>query len=126
MLADRSSPKCRDLDDLATVAHMRKAEAPTNQAAVTEQRLDLFRRRARCDIEVLGVQLEHGIAHTAANEEGLVARLVQSVQNLECALGKLGPGDVVIRSGDYSWFYGPVLRVLLQQLIRLEIILGAV
>jgi hypothetical protein len=32
----------------------------------------------------------------------------------------------VVRSGDYSWFLRPVLRVLLQQLIRLEVIIGAV
>jgi hypothetical protein len=32
----------------------------------------------------------------------------------------------VIRPGDYSWFFRPVLRVLLQLLIRLKVMVGAV
>jgi hypothetical protein len=126
VFTDGGSPERRNFDNLAPVAHMRQAKTTANQAAVSKQRLYFLRRRVRGDIEVLRMQFEHGIAHAAADEESLIARLVQSVQNLECAFGKLGPSDVVIRPGDYSWFFRPVLRVLLQQLIRLRVIVGAV
>src|SRR5210317_114798 len=126
VLTDGGSPECRNFDDLAPEAHMRQAKTTANQSTITKQRLDFLWRCVRGDVEVLRMQLEHCIAHSAANQEGLIARLVQSVQNLECAFGKLGPSDVVIRPGDYSWFFRPVLRVLLQQLIRLRVIVGAV
>ncbi len=112
VLMDGCGAKRGNLDDFRTEAHVREAKSPADQPAVAKQRLDLLRRRVGRNIEVLGVQFEHGVAHAAAHEEGLVARLVQSVQNLECAVGKLSPRDVVIRPRDYSWFFGPVLRVL--------------
>ena len=62
----------------------------------------------------------------AADEEGLVAGLVQPVQDLEGALRKLGPRDVVFGPRDYCWLSGPGGRVLRQGLIRLEVIVGAV
>ena len=91
---------------------MGQTETATDQPAIAEQCLDLIGRRIGRDVEILGMQLEHRVTHAAANEEGLVACLVQSVQNLECALGEFGARDVVLRPRDYSWFSGPVLRVL--------------
>ena len=126
VFTERTCPESRDLDDLATEADMRQAKPPADQPAIAEQPLNLVRRCIGRDIKILGMQLEHRVTHTASNEEGLVTRLVQSVQNLECALGKLGPRNVVLRPRDYSWFSGPVLRVLLQQFIRLKSNTGAV
>ena len=126
MFVDRGSPERRNLDDLAPEADVREAKAPPDEAAVAEQRLDFLGRRIRRHIEVLGMQLKHGVTDATAHQERLVAGLVQSIQNLECTLGELCPGDVVGGAGNDSWFFRPVLRVLFQQCVHLEAIYAVV
>ena len=45
--------------------------------------LDLFRQRAGGDVEVLGRDADQQVAHAAADQEGLVARLAQPVQHAQ-------------------------------------------
>ena len=52
------------------------------RSTVAEQRTDLLGRRVGRHVEVLGMQADQGIAHAAAHQEGLVARLVQPIQHL--------------------------------------------
>ena len=79
VFADRRSAKCCNLDNLASEAHVRESEAAPDKPAIAEQCLDLFGCGVGCDIKVLGMKLQHRIAHTTTNQESLVARLVESV-----------------------------------------------
>src|SRR3546814_6539307 len=72
-----------DLDDLAAEHHVRQAETAADQAAVAEQVLDLFRRGAGGDVEVLGMAADHQVAHGAADQEGLVAAFAQAVEHAQ-------------------------------------------
>src|SRR3546814_20614577 len=65
----------------------------SDQAAVAEQVLDLFRRGAGGDVEVLGMAADHQVAHGPADQESLVAALAQAVENAQ----SLGP-DVLARN----------------------------
>src|SRR5690606_6219667 len=58
----------RDLDDLAPEHHVRQPEAASDQAAVAEQRLDLFRSGVGGHVEVLGMPADQQIADGAADQ----------------------------------------------------------
>src|SRR3546814_157041 len=45
--------------------------------------LDLFRRGAGGDVEVLGMAADHQVAHGAADQESLVAALAQAVEHAQ-------------------------------------------
>ena len=49
------------------------------------KRQDLLWRRIGRDVEVLGMQVQHGITHAATNEKRLVASLVQPVEYFQRA-----------------------------------------
>ena len=72
-----------DLDDLAAEEDMRQTEPTTDQTTVAEQALDLFGQRIGGDIEILGLEPEHQVAHAAADEEGLEAGLAQPIEDPE-------------------------------------------
>ena len=59
----------RDLDHLATEAHVAQPEAPAHDEAVAEQALHLGRVGRRADVEVLGLAPEQEVAHSSAHEE---------------------------------------------------------
>ena len=52
------------------------------------------------DVEVLRVSTQQQVAHAAAHEKGLVAGILQAVQDFQCVLGDVGPGNIVIGPGD--------------------------
>ena len=66
-------PEGRDFNNLPTKANVRKAESPADQATITEQRAHFLGCRICRDIEVLGVQLQHGITNAAADQKSLIA-----------------------------------------------------
>ena len=110
----RGSPESGDLNDLPTKTNMRQPESTPYQAAIAELRADLLGRGVGRYIEVLGMQLQHGIAHTTADQKCLVTRLMQSIQDFQCGLGYLVSGDVVGGAGNYLERFGPVIRALFQ------------
>jgi hypothetical protein len=77
--------KRRHLYDLATETNMRKSKAPANEPAIAKQRTHFVRRGIRRYVKVLGMQIEHRITHTAANQKRLISRLIESVKDLQCA-----------------------------------------
>ena len=82
---------------------MREPKTTTDQPAIAEQRPYLFRCRIGRNIEVLGMQLQHGIPHATAHQKGLVPRFVQSIQDLERAVSDLLAGDIVVGAGNDLW-----------------------
>mgnify|MGYP000884841574 CR=1 FL=1 len=73
--------KRRHFDDLGAEDDVRQAEAPPDQAAVAEELLDLFGRGAGGDVEILGLASEQQVAHRAAHQIRLEARLVEPIQH---------------------------------------------
>ena len=67
----------RDLEHLRADVHVHEAEAASDDVGAAEERLDLLRRRVGRDVEVLRRQAQQKIAHGAADDERLEARLVQ-------------------------------------------------
>ena len=80
---DGRRTKRRYLDDLAAETDVRKPEAAADEPAVREQRAHLLGRCVGRNVEVLGVQTDQCVTHTAAHEECLVARLVEPIQHLQ-------------------------------------------
>ena len=91
VLVHGGGPKRRNLDHLAAEANVCEPEAPSDQAAVAEERTHLFRRRVGGDVEILGVQPQQNIPYAATDEKRLVPRFMQSVQHLQRALGDFVP-----------------------------------
>ena len=81
--------KCRHLDDLVPEADVREPEAPADQPAVSKQPPHLFGRRIRRNVEVLRDDPDQEVAHASADEEGLVARVPEAIENLEGVAGNL-------------------------------------
>ncbi len=86
MGAVAAGAKRRHFDDVPPEAHVRKTKSPADQARIAKQPPDFLRMRVRRDIEVFRVQPEQQITDSAANQKGLVAGLMQTVQNLERVL----------------------------------------
>jgi len=62
---------------------MRQAKAPADDAAVAEQALDLTRRGAGGEVEILGSNPEQQVADTAAHQVRLVAIRLEPMDDLE-------------------------------------------
>ena len=88
----------RDLDDLASEHDVGEAEAPADQAAVTEQAAHLLGRRVGRDVEVLGVSAEQEVAHRAADQKRRIAGFVQAVQHAQSAIGDIAARNAVLRA----------------------------
>jgi Asp-tRNA(Asn)/Glu-tRNA(Gln) amidotransferase A subunit family amidase len=73
----------RDFDDLAAVHDVRQAEAPADQPAIAEQRLDLLGRGVGGDVEVLRMPADQQVAHGAADEEGAEAAFAQAIEHAQ-------------------------------------------
>jgi len=71
--AFRGRAKRRDFNDLFTETDVREPESASDQAAIAEQRPNLFRMGVRGDIEILRVQAEQRISHAASDQERLIA-----------------------------------------------------
>ncbi len=91
----------RDLDRAALVeVDVDQPEAPADDARVREQAPDLVRPRVGADVEVLRRAAEHQVAHAAAHQVGLVAGVVQPVEDLQGVAVDVRAGDGVIGAGD--------------------------
>ena len=51
--------------------------------------------RVRRDVEILRMQAEQQVAHRAADQEGLEARILEPVEDLQCVRGDIGARDGV-------------------------------
>jgi len=105
----RGPERC-NFDNLTAKADMRQSEPSSNQTTIAEQGPDLFGVRVSRNIEVLRMQLEQRITHSAAYQKRLKSRLVQPVQDFERALGNFCPRYIVGRAGNdfgLSAFLGP-------------------
>jgi hypothetical protein len=87
------------LDDLVAETHVRQMEPTADQAAVAEGLADFVRVRIGRDVEVLGLDVEQQVAHGAADQETLVARILEPVQHLEGRGRDVGARDVVRGAG---------------------------
>ena len=94
-LLGAESAESRDLDDLPSEAHVGQTEAAADQATVAEQRAHVLRVRIGRDVEVLRVPAEEQITDAATDQERLVARVLEAVENLESVFGNVGPGNIV-------------------------------
>ena len=79
----------RHLDDLAAEMHVRQAEAPADEAAITEQPAHLLGQRVGRHVEILGRDAQQQIAHRAAHQKRLVAGVLQPVKHLQ-GIGRYG------------------------------------
>ncbi len=89
-------------DDFATEHHMCQPEAAANQAAVAEQRLDLFRGGIGGHVEVLGIasdqQVAHGAPYKVASEPGIT----QPVQHAQRVGADVLAGDGVLVARNHA------------------------
>jgi hypothetical protein len=97
---------------------VRQPEPATDQTAVSEQCPDLLRFRVGRDIKVFWMKLQQGITHTAAHQKRLIAGFVQPVQDFQCTIGDLIPGDIVGRATNDLGFDG--VSLLFFKVIYLE------
>ena len=77
------APEGGDLDGLGAELDVGEPEPPADDPAVAEAPLDLVGLRRRADVEVLGPASEQQVAHTAADEEGRVAELLEPAHHLQ-------------------------------------------
>ena len=70
-----------DFDDFGAKKHMRQLKTTPDDAAITKDLSDLFRAGIGRDVEILGFESEREVAHAAADEVGLEARLTQAVEH---------------------------------------------
>ncbi len=94
----------RDLDDLllapAVERHVDDLEASPDDARAPEQRLHLIGRGVGRDVEILGLDAEQQVAHRAADDERLVARLLQRGSDFDRIAGQQCRVDAVFFHGD--------------------------
>ena len=81
---------------------MREAEAPADQAAVSEEFFYLFRRRVGGDVEILRVPAQQQVAHRAADQARPETVFVQSVQHAQRAAADVLARDTVLRAREYA------------------------
>jgi hypothetical protein len=79
---------------------MGEPEPPTDESRIAKQPPDVLRVRIGRDIEILGMQAEQKIPDATADQKGLVARLVEPVQDLERVFADIRPADAVLRPRD--------------------------
>ncbi len=73
-----------DLDRLRAAHHMHDLEAATDDARAAERGTYLFGRGAGGDVVVLGGMTDEQVTHGTADDEGLVAILLQDDAHLAC------------------------------------------
>ncbi len=76
-----------DFDDLvlapAAIDHVHDAKALADDEGAAEQALDLLGRGIGGHVEVLGAQAQQQVAHGAADDVGLVARILQRLDHVD-------------------------------------------
>ena len=58
-------------------------------SAVAKELAHVFLTRIGDDVEILGLAAEQQVAHTAADQEGLIAMLVETVEDFERVAGNI-------------------------------------
>jgi hypothetical protein len=92
--------------------HMRQAESTSDQPAVAEQLLYLFRTSIGNHVYILGFAPKKKISHATAYHERLVARFLEAVQDLQRFSGYAGPGNIMLGPWDDDGVYSPGVRLL--------------
>jgi hypothetical protein len=77
----RGATEGGDFDQFLTEHDMHDLEAAADDEGAAEQLLDLFRRGVGGDVEVLGLDAQQQVAHRAADDEGLVAGILQGLRH---------------------------------------------
>ncbi len=72
----------RHFDDFTTEMDMHQLEPAANDSRITEFGTHLFRRGAGGDVEILGRDIEHHVAYAAADQIGLVAGVLQALDDI--------------------------------------------
>ena len=93
-----------DLDGLVPHHHMHDLEAAADDARAAEDVAHLFRRGVGGDVEILGFGADQQVAHGAADDEGLVALLLQTFADAPAAAADAVAGDAVGGNGNDSRF----------------------
>ena len=81
---------------------MHQPKPPADDKGAPEQRLDLFGRRVGSDVEVFRRDPEQKIAHGAADDEGLEARLLQLARDIDRRARKLAPAHRMCVGTEYA------------------------
>ena len=80
---------------------MSQPEPPPDEPAVAEELSEFIGTGIGGHIEVLRVAAEQKVSNSAANQKGLMASTLEAVKDLERVAGDVGPGEIVLRAGDY-------------------------
>jgi hypothetical protein len=97
--------KRRDLDDLVAETDVREVKAAADQSTVTEDAPDVLGVRIGGNVEILRLHVEQQVAHGAADEERLMARILEPVEHFQC-----GRRDVRARNRVFGARYDRRLR----------------
>ncbi len=89
-----------DFDNFRPEHHVRQAEATTYQAAVAEQLTHLLRRGVGGDVKIFGFFAQQQIAYAAADQPRFVARLIESVHDLEGIFTDIFAGNCMLLARD--------------------------
>ena len=84
-----------DLDDFAAKADVGKAEAAADEETVAEELFDLARSGIGRYIEIFRDAVQEEIAHTAADQVGLVVLAAQPIEDFQGLFVKLFAGNVM-------------------------------
>ncbi|CAH0305209.1 hypothetical protein SRABI106_03879 [Rahnella aquatilis] len=90
----------RHFDDFRPKHHVSQTKTTTNQTAVTEQFAYLIRRCVGGDVEIFWFFIQQQITHTAADQEGFKARLVQAVQDFQGVFADITTRNIVLIAGN--------------------------
>ena len=105
-----------DLNDFRPEHHVREAETAPDQTAVAEQLTHLIRRGVGRDVKIFWLFAKQQVADAAADQPGLVARLVEAVHDLEGVFTDIFAGNSMLLTRDHRhrrWFDGGFCLALL-------------
>ena len=89
-----------DLNDFPAHAHVHDAKAAADNARAAEQGVDFLGRGVGRHIKVLGVATEQQVAHSAADEIGLMVCIAQPRHDLQGAVADVLAGYAVLVPGN--------------------------
>ena len=105
-----------DLNNFRPEHDVREAETAPDQTAVAEQLTHLIRRGVGRDVKIFWLFAKQQVADAAADQPGLVARLVEAVHDLEGVFTDIFAGNSMLLTRDHRhrrWFDGGFCLALL-------------
>src|SRR5205823_3889492 len=86
--ANLGRAKCRDFDDFGADMRVNETKPPANDECATKQRLYLFRRGIRRQIEILGIDSQQKVAYGAADDVGVEAFVLELADHRARCVGQ--------------------------------------